>query len=90
MTTDYRFFPPYDNFKKVLQNCPKSALLYAALWKTKENKLLLKVRRQDINRRFLISPTLFRNQLATLMKIDILSFEETRDLFLIVFEDQNA
>ncbi len=86
---EYRFFPPYANFKKVLQNCPEIALLYIALWKIKLDKPTVRVRRQDVQRRFYISPTLFKNQIAALKRIDLLSVEETKDLFVIDFEPQN-
>lgn len=87
---DYKDFPPLAIFKKVLQNHPNVALLYAAIWRAKSDTLDLKCRRRDINRRFLVSPTVFKNQLTSLARMELLTFQETKEFFLIDFATQNG
>jgi|SRR5688572_9366245 len=82
---DYTDFPPIDSFKKVLRTSPQSALIFASLWKLKTNTNRLSFRREDIKKTFLISPTLFRNHLLALGRLDVLSFEETSAFFIIDF-----
>lgn len=82
---DYTEFPPIDSFKKVLRMSPQSAIIYASLWKQKTNTNRLSFRRDDIKKTFLISPTLFRNHLLALGRLDLLSFEETSTFFIVDF-----
>lgn len=84
--TGYNEFPPFQTFKKVLQTCPLSALLYADLYKINLVKdALISIRKKETTNKFKISPTLFRNRLLSLSKLDMLSFEETPDFYLIKF-----
>jgi len=86
----YEDFPPLNSFKRVLQAYPQSALIYAELWKLMEpNSTRNSIKKSEIKRKFLISPTLFRNHLLSLGRLDILSLEETQDFFLIDFYESN-
>jgi len=75
--TEYTKFPPYNYFVRVLKTCPRSAFIYTQLWKERNNHNKVEVEKDRIRRRFLISPTLFRNILEPLMTMSVLSFEET-------------
>ena len=83
--TDYSDFPPIKKFKLVLQSHPQAALLYFSLWKRRAKNNTLSIKRNDIKGVFLISPTLFRNHLFSLGRLDILSFDETFEYFNIHF-----
>lgn len=74
---EYDYFPPYKYFLRVLKSCPKSALLYSLLWKKQTKKKSLLINKNEIRREFLISPTLFRNLLAPLMFLNLISFKES-------------
>lgn len=87
---NYSEFPPIDSFKRVLRSSPQSALIYASLWKHKAKKERLSFKRKDIKTLFLISPTLFRNHLLSIGRLDLISFEETHDFFLIDFYENDA
>lgn len=83
---DYATFPPVSLFKKVLFACPETALLYASLWDVKHGNRV-SIKRDEVKRYFLISPTLFRNYLLALSRLGILTMEETPTYFLIDFYD---
>ena len=85
----YSHFPPINLFKKVLQGCPQTALIYVSLWELNRKKQRITIKRDDVKNRFLISPTLFRNHLLSLSRLEILSFEETPDYFLVDFIDES-
>lgn len=81
----YSDFPPFIYLKRVLQTSPHSALLYASIWKIKNKENKLKINRSDVKKKFLISPTLFRNHLYAIGSMDLLKFHETPESFLIEF-----
>lgn len=83
--SSYDDFPPLTLFKRVLQGSPTSALLYASMWALKPKSNLISIKRKEVKKRFLISPTLFRNHLLALGRMDLLSFEETTEFFVINF-----
>jgi len=84
---DYTDFPPVEYFVRSLRNNPQSTFLYSALWKQKPLSNRLSIRRKDIKKKFDMSYTIFRNQLLSLDKLELLSFEERIDYFLIDFVD---
>lgn len=81
----YDNFPPFPLFKRVLQSFPDKALLYVTLWSLKPSSNYISVARKDVRKRFFISHTLFRNNLLYLVRIDLLTFEEVDDFFIIQF-----
>ncbi len=86
----YDEFPPLNSFKRVLQVSPQSALIYAELWEIfKANSNRISIKKDEIKKIFLISPTLFRNHLLSLGRLEILSSKETQDFFLIDFYESN-
>ena len=82
---NYDEFPPLNLFKKVLQISPSSAYLYASIWACKPSSHHLSIRIKDVKPHFLISPTLFRNHLLALARLNLLSFDETVEFFTIKF-----
>ena len=88
---DYADFPPIDSFKNVLRNSPSSADLFVSLWKIKKkSNPRISIERKNIKKNFLISPTLFRNHLLAIGRLELISFEETTDFFVIDFyENEN-
>jgi len=86
---DYAEFPPLDSFKRVLRSSPQSADLFASLWKLKPKSNRISIKRKDIKKNFLISPTLFRNHLLAIGRLELITFEETTDFFLIDFYEND-
>lgn len=86
---DYSEFPPVDTLKKILISSPQCALLYASLWKQKPTSNRISIKRNDIKKKFLISPTLFRNHLLCIGRLELITFEETSDFFLIDFYEND-
>lgn len=82
---NYADFPPIHSFKRVLQSSPQSALLYASLWKNKPKGDRIAIKKREIKKNFLISQTLFRNHLLAISRLDIASFEETTEFYLVDF-----
>lgn len=83
---DYSEFPPINLFKKILRNGPQAALQFVDLWKIRpKSRRKIVIDRRDIKTHFMISPTIFKNNLLTLGREEIICFEETKDHFLINF-----
>jgi hypothetical protein len=75
-TKDYFDFPPCQHFMRVLKACPQSAYLYTQLWKNKDKQMAINTMKKDVRKEYLISPTMFRNLLAPLMFLNLISFIE--------------
>lgn len=83
---DYSEFPPIDIFKKILRQEPQAALVFAFLHKMKPTEATqLFIKRNDVKKKFLVSPTLFRNHLLALARAELVTFEETQEVFVIDF-----
>jgi hypothetical protein len=80
---DYSEFPPIKYFLRVLKNCPKSALLYLQMWINKDKYMNLVTKKRYIRKEYLISPTMFRNLLAPLMFLNLITFVENDEIFQI-------
>lgn len=80
---DYNEFPPIKALTRVLKNCPKSSLVYVQLWDKRGKHLGFTVKKKDVRKEFLISPTVFRNLLAPLMFLNLIDFAESDDEFQI-------
>jgi hypothetical protein len=86
---DYRDFPPFRYFLRVLKVCPNSALLYTQLW-DKCNNMKLCTCKKNIRKEYLISPTLFRNLLSPLMSLNLVTCKEDSDKFDIEILGPNS
>jgi hypothetical protein len=75
----YSEFPPIKYFIRVLKSCPKSALLYVQVWKNRGKS----VKRRDIRKDYLMSPTMFRNLLGPLAFLNLVCFVENDEEFRI-------
>lgn len=80
---DYVDFPPSKYFVRALKSCPKSALLYAQIWRNKDKNMNLEADKGEIRKEYLMSPTLFRNLLAPLMLLNLIHFVESDEKFKI-------
>jgi hypothetical protein len=80
---DYSEFPPLKYFTRVLKNCPKAALLYIEIWRKKSKQMITVIQKKDIRKEYLMSPTMFRNLLAPLMFINLISFNENDEKYRI-------
>ena len=80
---DYAEFPPSKYFVRALKSCPKSALLYAQIWKNKDKHMNVSAEKGHIRKEYLMSPTLFRNLLTPLMFLNLIHFVESDDNFKI-------
>ena len=73
---DYSDFPPFRYFTRVLKSCPKSALLYAQIWDKKGLNMSFVIEKKEVQKDYLISPTVFRNLLVSLMFLNLVHFKE--------------
>lgn len=79
----YSDFPPVKYFTRVLKSYPKSAFLYLQLWKKKGTRMNVVTAKKDVRKDYLISPTMFRNLLASLMFLNLIHFHERDEKFHI-------
>ena len=79
---NYDDFPPIRLFTRVLQNSPKAASIYVTIWH-KSIKSEYLIRKKDIKKTLLISPTIFRQNLIDLTRLDLISYQEAGDFFTI-------
>ena len=61
---------------RVLKSHPKSALLYIQLWNKKGKQMRFIIKKTDIRKEYLMSPTMFRNLLSPLMFLNLVNFFE--------------
>ena len=80
---DYNDFPPLKYFTRVLKVCPKSALIYTQLWKNKSHHMSISIKKHHVRKDYLISPTVFRNLLAPLMYLNLLTYIEGDEVFQV-------
>jgi hypothetical protein len=83
MINDYSEFPPFNYFLRVLKSCPKSALIYAQIWRKRNKNMLVVTAKKEVRKDYLISPTMFRNLLAPLMFLNLIHFIESDEKFEI-------
>lgn len=83
MLNDYSEFPPIKYFMRSLKTCPKSALLYAQIWKSAGDERHVIMAKKSIRKDYLISPTMFRNLLAPLACLNLIHFIEGDEKYRI-------
>jgi hypothetical protein len=81
----YESFPPAPLFKKVLLHYPKASLMFVDLYKAsdKEGSLKLNIPKSSIKRDFKVSNTIFRNNLLSYARLELLLFDETPEFFIV-------
>lgn len=82
---DYQNFPPYELFISVLKHYPESALLYRAIWAKKEESDKLRLPKEELLSKFLISKTVFRNKILSLVDLGLVEVQETAKFFDVTF-----
>ena len=88
---DYSNMPPARNFLRVLKSCPKAALVYIDLWKKRSQiTYVVRVIKEDIRKEYLISPTIYRNQLSSLAYLNLISYQENDDEYQIDVSGSNT
>jgi len=65
---------PYDQLLRVIKTHPKSALLYIQLWKHRSPKGIVYIEKDRIRKKFLMSPTVFRNMIIPLASMEMISY----------------
>lgn len=80
---EYKDFPQLSKLKKVLQSYPHTALLYITLYKQKPKLSRISVRKNNIKKVYLSTPTLFRNAMLALSKLDLVIMREDPEHFYI-------
>lgn len=81
----YSTFPPFPKFKRVLQSCPRAALLFTELWEARSKTYTVKIKKTELPFRFPVTKTLMRNHLVSLSQAEVLTFEESLYGFAILF-----
>jgi hypothetical protein len=76
--------PPARYFVRVLKSCPRAALLYIDLWKNVSILTgSLSIKKNEIRKEHLVSPTIYRNLLASLAYLNLISFIESDDKYQV-------
>ena len=88
--SSYIQFPAFNKFKKCLQNCPTSALMYASVHAMRKNEKIVKIKKEEIKERLLVSPTIFKNHMIALARNELIEFQEKEKSFVIIFSKQNC
>ncbi len=78
---DYDDFPPCPYFLTVLKHYPESAYVYITLWNMADDKNCAACSKSKIRNQFLISKTLFRNKLLSLVDLGLISVTESNNFF---------
>lgn len=76
--------PPYCWLIQILENCPWAIFTFYLLWKNQENNTLL-VDSKDIEKKYIISPTLFCEYLSDLSQLKILTYTKSSKQIKIEF-----
>jgi retron-type reverse transcriptase len=74
---NYSDFPPCPYFLSVLKHAPESAYLYYLLWHHSDDDCKLSYLKTQIKNSFLISTTLFKNRLFSLVDLGLISVNES-------------
>lgn len=77
----YDGFPPVPYLINVLKSNSSLAWLYIQLWLCKDENDIVLCPKEDVRRLFLMSPTLFRNQMMHLVDLGLLSCKQRRDQY---------
>jgi len=80
--SDYINFPPSSILINILEECPRSALVYLKLWEIKDKSNKIKFRKKEVRRKFFISNTVLRNHLYALEAARLLDFG-----YIVIAED---
>lgn len=79
---EYKKYPPEICLKTILRSHPALADVYIQLWKL-QNAMQIRIKREDINYKLDVSPTLFKNHCLKLSRQGFLDFREYEDRFII-------
>ena len=80
--SDYSNFPKEKTLINILEECPRSALVYLKLWEIKDKSNKIKFRKKEVRKKFFISNTVLRNHLYALEAARFLDFS-----YIVIPED---
>lgn len=75
-------YPSFPNLISVLEGHPSSIFIYVRLWKNRKCYQTITTKK-DIQEKYLIDEDNFRKHLFDLQSVEVISFEEKEDSFLI-------
>lgn len=82
--------PPHLYMAQVLEHCPRAGSTYLKIWREKNKDNRLVIEKKDFRKEQLVSLTVFKNDLISLVREGLISFEETPDLIYIELVDWDA
>ncbi len=77
LNNNYEDFPPYPYLKQVGEHCPKAVCTYMDIWKDRDKANKLKLYKDQVRNKYLISLAKFRHDLLLLVKEGLISIDET-------------
>lgn len=87
---EYSKFPPAHSLKFVLRNKPKSAFLFIKIYENIDsNSTIVSVKKKDIENEYLMSKTLFKNDLLQLQKLGVILAYEFDQSYNIKLTEHN-
>ena len=72
--------PPYDYLMQIINHHPSSSATYIEAWRSRDDKDKLVIAKKEIRKKFLISPSKFRNDLLNIAKEGLINVHESWDL----------
>tara|TARA_R110000868_G_scaffold136519_4_gene349510 strand:+ start:110 stop:376 length:267 start_codon:yes stop_codon:yes gene_type:complete len=79
---EYKNYPPEIYLKALLRTHPALADIYIQLWQS-QHAMKISIKRDDVDGKFVVSPTLFKNHCLKLSRQGLLDFREVDDKFVI-------
>lgn len=80
--SDYANFPREKTLINILEECPRSALVYLSLWAMKDKTNKIKFTKKEVRKKFFISNTVLKNHLYALEAARFLDFN-----YIVIPED---
>jgi hypothetical protein len=78
-------YPSFPNLISVLEGSPSSIFIYIRLWKNRKGYQTVTTK-EDIQEKYLIHEDNFLKHLFDLHSVEVISFEEKRDSFVITHQ----
>lgn len=80
---DYVDYPPQAYLEIILQNCPDAAMIYVYLWQMSDELNQVVIEKKDIRNTFLISPTVFRRHLCSIVCEGLSEVDDCPNLYIV-------
>ena len=81
MISDDVVSPPFFYLLQIAEHCPRALTCYLMLWRDMDRDFMIHVHKDDVRRKYLMSPTKFMNDLLLIRKEGLVSIDETPNMY---------